>query len=118
MKKNGLQNTIKKSIELHVKRQLRALFSEYSEKNLLNQLILQPENKNQPSCIYKSQEIYRLFTEFLSLPEENFYIYPTKISFKASLIPEYSFDIYNQSDNDEVSMRFIYALNEVQWVNI
>lgn len=105
-----------KILELHIKRQIRALFSEHCENILLNQLILQPDNENPTLSISNTNEAYRLFSEFLSMPEENLFVYPSKISFKASLIPEYSFNIHRQPNKKEVSMRFTYSINEVKWI--
>lgn len=116
MKINVLENRTKKILELHIKRQARALFSEYSEKNLLNQLIVQPNNTNPISSIDNTHEVYRLFSEFLSMPEENLFVYPSKISFKASMIPEYRFNIHRQPNKKDVFMSFTYSINEVKWI--
>jgi hypothetical protein len=51
------------------------------------------------------------------MPEENLFVYPSKISFKASLIPEYSFNIHRQPNKKDIFMRFTYSINEVKWIN-
>jgi len=117
MKTDTFDNRTKKIIELHIKKQIRALFAKYSEKVLLNHLIIQPGESCDDNLVRRADEVYKLFSEYLSLSEENLLISPSKVSFKSSLTPEYCFSVYRLPNQDDAVNQFLYAINEVKWID-